>query len=171
MAIRTSTPFHPSVSPRVLDVLGPRVELLTDPLDADALFCVIRGMIPPGVAVPLHGHADVESFYVLSGKAQALIEEDGRREWRDVREGDFFHIPGSVLHAHRNPFQEPVVELIVTTPRLGRFFQEVGRPVASGAALTPPTVEEVERFTRAAARYGHRMPSAEENAAVGIEMP
>jgi anti-sigma factor ChrR (cupin superfamily) len=47
----------------VLDVLGPTVEFLTAPSEKDAEFCVMRGTIPPGVSVPLHSHADFETFF------------------------------------------------------------------------------------------------------------
>jgi len=56
----------------VLDLLdGARMELLSSS-EEDA-YCVIKGTIPPGVSVPLHSHRDAESFYVLSGEAQALV--------------------------------------------------------------------------------------------------
>lgn len=50
-----------------LDVLGPTVEFLTSPAAAHGDFCVMRGVIPPGVAVPLHSHDATEVFFVLSG--------------------------------------------------------------------------------------------------------
>jgi hypothetical protein len=57
----------------VLDLLGPAVELITPP-DGPEDFCVLKGTIPPGVAVPLHSHDDAEAFFVLSGTHQALID-------------------------------------------------------------------------------------------------
>jgi uncharacterized RmlC-like cupin family protein len=132
---------------------------------------VIRGTIPAGASVPLHSHPDPESFYVLSGTAQTLVEEGGRLEWRIVNAGDFVHIPGSERHAHRNVTSRPVVELIVTTPALGRFFQEIGRRVTSGERLSPPDPVELRRFAEVAARYHHWLATPEENAAAGIKFP
>ena len=46
----------------VLDLLGPTVEILTSPKDADAAYCIMLGSLPPGASVPLHSHADAETF-------------------------------------------------------------------------------------------------------------
>jgi hypothetical protein len=82
---------------------------------------VINGSIPPGVTVPLHSHPNDESFYLLSGSVQKLVEEHGKLTWRQANTGDFIHVPGNVKHAWRNTALRPCVGLIVTTVRLGRF--------------------------------------------------
>jgi hypothetical protein len=56
-----------------LDVFGPTVEFLRRPDDSDADFCVMRGVVPPGVTVPLHSHDDAEDFYIVDGTQQVLI--------------------------------------------------------------------------------------------------
>jgi hypothetical protein len=66
---------------------------------------------------------------------------------------------------------EPVIQLITTTPKLGRFFQEVGRRIPSGEHLPAPTPQDIGRFLEVAARYGYWNGSREENAAVGINLP
>ena len=43
-----------------LDVFGATVEFLVSPEDTHDGLSVMRGMIPPGVAVPLHSHGDTE---------------------------------------------------------------------------------------------------------------
>jgi hypothetical protein len=68
----------------------------------------------------------------------------------------------------RNVSSEPVVSLIITTKRLGHFFQETGRPLADAAQ--PPTPEGLARFAAVSARYGYWNGTPEENAAVGIEL-
>src|SRR6266545_442391 len=141
----------------VFDVFGPTVEILTTSEE----YCVLRGTIPPGVSVPMHAHADFEGFFVISGAVLVLTERDGGFEWLDAKQGDFIQIPGGAKHGFRNTSGAPVVQLISTTPRLGRFFQEVGRPVPA----EPPTPEELRRFAEAATRYGHWLGSPEENAA------
>jgi quercetin dioxygenase-like cupin family protein len=150
-----------------LDVFGPQVEFLTMIEDAPNEVCVMRGVIPPGVTVPLHQHEDFEDFYIVAGGHQVLVEEDGRLEWRDAKAGDYVRVPGSVPHAHRNLSDRPAVDLIITTPRMGRYFKEIGRPVGA----PPPTAEEVARFVQTALRYGYRLGTPEENAAVGIDLP
>lgn len=58
--------------------------------------------------------------------------------------------------------------LIVTTPRLGAFFLEVGRPVEPDRGSAPPSPEDFKRLAEAAERYKHWLGSPEENAAIGI---
>jgi quercetin dioxygenase-like cupin family protein len=153
-----------------LDVFGPIVEFLSSPDEPDAIYCVMIGTIPPGVSVPLHSHADIESFYVLSGSVQALTQRGDRFEWLDVKPGDFIHVPGNAKHAFRNQGSEPVVELITTTPNLGKFFQEIGRPVAPGVSAPPPAPDEIQHFLEIASRYRYWNGSPEENAAIGISL-
>ncbi|OBA71987.1 cupin [Mycobacterium sp. 1554424.7] len=148
-----------------MEVFGPVVEFMTPP-DEDQ-FCVMRAVIPPGVVVPLHRHDDFEDFYILAGRHQVLVESGGSMEWREARAGDYVRVPGDVAHAHRNVSQEPAIDLIITTARMGRFFREVGRPVGS----PPPTAREVARFVETAGRYGYRLATPDENAAVGITVP
>ncbi|OBI20455.1 MULTISPECIES: cupin domain-containing protein [unclassified Mycobacterium] len=148
-----------------LEVFGPVVEFMTPP-DEDQL-CVMRAVIPPGVLVPLHSHNDFEDFYILAGSHQVLVEVGGGLQWRDAQAGEYVRVPGDVPHAHRNVSREPAVDLIITTARMGRFFREVGRPVGSA----PPTTREVARFVEVAARYGYRLATPDENAAVGITVP
>ena len=154
----------------VLDVLGPTVEFLTLPSESDSDYCVMKGTVPPGVSVPLHSHPDDESFFILSGAIQVLTQRGDSFEWLDVKSGGFVHVPGGAKHAWRNTSKDPAVGLIVTTSRLGRFFQEVGRPIAPGVPPPPPTPDDIQHFTRIAAEYGHWLGSATENAAVGISL-
>ncbi|OBE94139.1 cupin domain-containing protein [Mycobacterium sp. 852002-10029_SCH5224772] len=148
-----------------LDVLGPTIEFLTWSED----FCVMRGVVPPGVTVPLHRHDDAEDFFIISGTQQVLVESANGLEWRDAHAGDYVRIPGHVPHAHRNISDQPAIEVIVTSARLGRFFQEVGVPATDSPQ--PPTAERLKRFVQAAEKYGYVLGTPEENAAVGIEVP
>jgi quercetin dioxygenase-like cupin family protein len=146
---------------------GSGIERLS-PSTEDA-YCVMRGTIPPGVSVPLHNHEDVESFYLLSGEAEALVQTESGLQWQTLRPGDFIHFPGRVKHAWRNPSSEPVSTLIICTPRLGRALEEMerlknecGTPFASQAAF--------RRLLEICDRYGYWLGSPEENAAVGIKV-
>ena len=73
---------------------------------------------------------------------------------------------GGVPHAWRNVSGEPLVALILTTTRMGRFFQESGRPVAG--APQPVTPEDLAHFATVAAAYGYWHGTPEENVAIGI---
>ena len=48
---------------RLVEFFGPTVEFWTSPDDEHNDFCVLKGTIPPGGAVPLHSHADTEDFF------------------------------------------------------------------------------------------------------------
>lgn len=145
-----------------LDVLGTTVELVS----VTDEFCVLRGVVPPGAVVPLHRHRDPEDFFILSGTQQVLVSAGSGLEWRDAVAGDYLRIPGDVVHAHRNVSSEPAVDLIVTTARLGRFFEEAGRPV-TGA---PPPPAQLADFMAKSLEYGYVLSSPEENAAYGIDL-
>jgi quercetin dioxygenase-like cupin family protein len=152
-----------------LDVLGPTVQFLTSPAAAYDDFCVMRGVIPPGVAVPLHSHDATEVFFVLSGTKQVLTLGSGPAEWVDVRAGDYVHVPRGTRHAHRNVSGEPLIELVITTARLGKWFEEVGTP-ATGAPR-PPAADVLDHFLAVSRKYGYWLGSPEDNAAVGLRLP
>jgi quercetin dioxygenase-like cupin family protein len=154
----------------LLDVFGPTLQFLNSSEESNPVYCIMRGTIPPGVSVPLHSHPDVESFFTLSGTVQALIERENGFEWLDLKPGDFLHIPGDAKHAFRNRSSEPVVQLVATTPRLGKFFRQIGRPVTPDESRSAPTPDDLERFARVAAAHQHWLGNPEENAAIGISL-
>jgi mannose-6-phosphate isomerase-like protein (cupin superfamily) len=154
----------------VLDVFGHAVQFLIAPNGAMESPCLLKGTIPPGVWIPLHSHADPESFYVLSGQAGVLLEAPDGLNWSDASSGDFVQIPSGAKHAFRNILLEPVVFLVLTTARLGHFFAEIGSRYVPGAPQRP-TPADLERFAAAAATYQCWLGGAEENAAAGVLMP
>ncbi len=153
----------------ILDVAGLTVEFLTAPQDAPRDFCVMRGTIPPGAVVPIHSHDSTEAFLIISGTKQALVPGEHGLEWQDVHEGDYVQIASGEAHALRNVSREPVIELIITNPRLGEWFQEAGRPVTGDPG--PPTPDDLARLIAVSAKYGYRLGTPEENRAAGIELP
>ena len=160
---------NPTTGLRV-DVLGPTVEYMLPPDEARDSFCVLKGVIPPGGVVPLHSHPDVEDYVVISGEIQGLrLSQDAHsHEWIVGKAGDYMHVPGGAPHAWRNVSAEPVVTLIFTTPKIGRFFQEIGRPVTP--TPQPVTPEDLAHFAAVSATYGYWNATPEENATVGISL-
>ena len=152
-----------------LDVMGPIVEFLTSPQAAHGDFCVFKGLMPPGVVVPLHSHDETEAFFVLSGTKQVLTLDSGPARWVTVRAGDYIHVPRGTRHAHRNLSDEPVIELVVTTARLGTWFEEVGVP--STGTPQRPTAHDLQRLLTVSERYGYWLGTPEENAAIGLSLP
>jgi hypothetical protein len=43
--------------------VGPTLEFLILPEEADSAYCVMTGTMPPGVSVPLHSHPDIGSCF------------------------------------------------------------------------------------------------------------
>jgi quercetin dioxygenase-like cupin family protein len=153
-----------------LEVFGPSVQFLIEPQSRDETPCVMKGTIPPGVCVPMHSHAGIEAFYVLSGNVEVLTEEGGKVHWITVGPGDFIQVPSEAKHGFRNGSKDPVVQLITTTSRLGRFFQEIGRSLHRDEIARPPFPDEIQSFLKTAERYGYWLATPEENAAVGISL-
>lgn len=147
---------------------GTTIELLT-PLSEDA-YCVMTGAIPRGCAVPLHSHEDAESFYLLSGKAEVLVQTTGGLQWQTFEPGDFLHIPGGTKHAWRSHSSEAAITLITCTAKLGRALEEMGQ-VTSGYREPTLSRATMQRLMEISERYGYWIGSREENAAVGIELP
>jgi quercetin dioxygenase-like cupin family protein len=155
-----------------VEVLGPLVQFLTAPANEDGVPCTMRGTIPPGIVVPLHSHADPETYLVVSGEAEALVEKANDLEWIRLGPGDVFEVPGHAKHAFRNTSRHPAVMIIVSTAKIGRFFQEIGTPIVSGAKTAgPPSEAIVRHFLQTAERYGYWNATPEENAQAGITLP
>ena len=152
----------------VLEFFGPTLEFLTLPEDEHNDFCMLKGTIPPDVYVPLHSHHDTEDFLVISGAVECLRQDTEGYEWIGAKAGDYIHVPAGAQHAWRNLSSEPVVNRIITSKRLGRFFKEAGRPLTGEPQ--PVTPEDLARFAAVSARYGYWNATPEENAAVGIRM-
>ena len=161
--------INPAKGIRV-DLMGPTVEFLTSPQETGIDYCLLRGVIPPGVSVPLHSHPDTEDFIVIHGEVQALRRGTSGYEWTEVKAGDHVRVPGNVRHAWRNATGTPFTTYIITTSKLGKFFQEVGRPI--GSTDEPVTAEGIAdflaRYASVAGKYGYWNATPEENAAVGI---
>ena len=80
---------------KVLELLGPTVEFLTSPQDAQNDFCVLKGTIPPSVSVPLHSHADTEDFLVISVEVEGLRQDSEDYTWIGAKAGDYIHVPSN----------------------------------------------------------------------------
>jgi quercetin dioxygenase-like cupin family protein len=164
--LRDMTIVDPT-SVETINVLGPTIQFITPPDGGggDAP-CVMRGTIPPGVVVPLHSHADPETFFQLSGQVEALDHSPEGFAWLPIGAGDLFHVPGGIKHAFRNAGPEPAVMLITSTERIGAFFREIATP----AGGWPPSEDALRHFLETADRYGYWNATPEENAEVGLAL-
>jgi quercetin dioxygenase-like cupin family protein len=158
-------------APGSLDVLGPRIELLTTPAEQDNVPCIMRGTVPTGAVIPLHSHPDPETFIAVSGEIEGLAQSPSGSDWLRLEPGDVFHVPGGAGHGFRNVGSEPAVMIIISTSKIGRFFREVGKPCRPGEMPAPPSQDEIQTFLRTADRYGYWNASPEENARAGVPLP
>jgi quercetin dioxygenase-like cupin family protein len=62
---------HSSEAP-LFNVFGPLQQFLIAPSDTSGAFGVMRAVVPPSIAIPLHSHADPEVFFVVEGKLKVL---------------------------------------------------------------------------------------------------
>jgi quercetin dioxygenase-like cupin family protein len=149
----------------ILGALGPRIQRLTALSDEDDGYCLIRSTFPAGVVVPIHSHADRETFYILDGELAC----GGIDRWFRLADRDVFDVPGALRHGFRNLSGAPASLLFVTTMRMAGFFRDIGRPAAT-APRGPPTPAGLQRFSEIAHRYGPWLGSLADNAAVGISL-
>lgn len=109
----------------------------------------------------------MECFFVISGQQEVLTHIDGKFTWTMCWPGDYIEVPSGAKHAFRNLSSTPSTSLIITTEKLGRFFENVGRPVINGE-IAPPTPEILRNFIESAISSGYWLGSSEENVSVGL---
>jgi hypothetical protein len=107
-----------------INVMGPSIQFLSPLEEADDAPCLMRGTIPPGVAVPLHSHADSETFLQVSGEVEALVEAEDGFDWVRVRAGDVF------LHSGWGQARVP-------QPGTGTGSHDRGQHLPDGPVLPP----------------------------------
>jgi hypothetical protein len=59
-------------------------------------------------------------------------------------------------------------EKAIISSKLGRFFEEIGRPISRSITLSPPSPAELQRVVQAGQRYGYWFATPEENASAGV---
>jgi quercetin dioxygenase-like cupin family protein len=167
---QTSTQLTQTAYKRLSTPNGTLFEILASPEEVGDGICFIRGTVPPGVAVPLHSHSDLEIFYILEGAMEVFQSKEGASGWTTVGAGAVVALRGNVKHALRNTSSLPATLALVTTSRMWEFFSEVSKPFDPRRRPAPPTPEEKTNFVATVARYGYWMASPEENAAIGISL-
>lgn len=172
-ALRAAPQLIDPTAVGVLEVLGPRVRIVTPLTGDDRSPCLLRGTIPAGGVVPLHSHPEPETFIALDGAMEGLVGTGKGLRWVALEAGGVLHVPGGVPHAWRNRSDAPAESYIVTEEGIARFFREVGTPItaADGSPASEPSPADLERFAGAAKRFGHWLAGPEENAAIGIVPP
>jgi quercetin dioxygenase-like cupin family protein len=149
----------PGQGKRTLWVLGEAVTYKVSSRRTGGAYAMFEVATPPGAGPPPHvQHREDESFYVLEGEYEFLMEGSTIR----AGAGSLLYFPKGTLHAH-NGVGEGVGRMLVTQTPGGlyeRFFEELGK-VAEGDDAEPPVFEEqadAESIVATAAKYGIEIP-------------
>jgi quercetin dioxygenase-like cupin family protein len=156
---KTGSDTHEIFSPQ--QDLRPRNRYLTDVTDRDGDYCVMLCTLPQGVVVPMHSHADRETFYVMSGHPDAFRGD----HWETLSPGDVFDAQNGIRHAWRNSSGTAASMLCVTTMRMARFLRDVA--VDDGFA---DPLAGAQRFLRLVQEHGYWLASPEQNAVIGLDI-
>src|SRR5262249_25760855 len=147
----------PTSLPDATEVFSPQQHLhptnvyLTAISENEEDYCVILCTLPAGVVVPLHSHADRETFYVISGTMEALRVD----RWETLGPGDVFDVRDGTKHAWRNSSQGTATMLCVTTTKLAKFLQDIS---ATQDDISTPD-EHARRFFRLVRANGYWLAS------------
>jgi quercetin dioxygenase-like cupin family protein len=159
--------IHSSNVPSI-NLFGALHQLLVASAEASGAFGIVRMIVPPGVAIPLHSCADPEVFYVLEGTVEFLQYEGDSSRWLTANSGDLVCAPSDVKHAFRNNSSAPVTYLVASTPNPYNFLNELKESFHPDPSAGSPTPEEMQRLLTLVAKYNYWVASPEENTAIGL---
>jgi quercetin dioxygenase-like cupin family protein len=136
---------------RMVQLLGALITFRATTRETGGAFSMVEVALKPGVAVPLHRHADSESFQILEGEVEFTIGRETLRRGA----GDFVHVPGNLSHGFRQVGDGVGRVLAISMPGLAHegFFLEAGDPVAYWA-FPPAAPPDLPRIVRAGLRHG-----------------
>ncbi len=143
---------------RSLWVLGELVTHKTTGEQTGGAYSLFEVTTQPGGGVLPHvQHREDESFYVLEGGYEFLVEA------RTIRAGAGFllYVPKGNLHTYKNVGEGVGRMLVSQTPGglYEHFFEEVGKPVDDEAGpLVFEDQPDVGRIVEVAAKYGIEIP-------------
>jgi quercetin dioxygenase-like cupin family protein len=169
MTISNQNPISSSTENQMFDVFGVQLQFLVAPEETGNQTSLYKGILPPGVVIPLHNHPDSEAFYVLEGTLELYQETGEYKGWHSLSAGNAIAVASGVKHALRNTSSVPSAVIAVTEHGLYEFFREIAKPAQQGST-TLPSPEDMQRLFAVAAKYSYWMGSPEENAAVGIKL-
>ncbi len=148
----------PGEGARSLWVMGVLVTYKIPSHQTGGAYALFEVATRPGAGPPPHiHHREDESFYVLEGEYEFLIEGQSI----SVGAGSLIYVPKGTLHAHKNVGEGVGRMLISQTPGglYERFFEEVGTAVDGEAG--PLVVEDkpnLERLMTIGVQYGIEIP-------------
>ena len=143
---------------QTLSVVGDTYRIVIAGEQTGGAYAAIDMLIPPGGGPGPHSHAAIqESFYVVDGEIEFKTED----KTHTAGKGAFVNIPlGGLVHQFKNRTNTTAHLLCLVTPAgLEKFFEEIGKPVALGEFLPPPTIgpEEQKKMQAIAEKYGQKL--------------
>ena len=150
--------FPPGQGSKSVWLFGELVVCKTKSEQTGGAYSLFEVVTQPGGGPPPHvQHREDESFYVLEGEYELLVEGGTLR----AGAGSLLYVPRGNLHAHRNVGGGVGKMLVSQTPGglHERFWEEIGEEGRDEStrrvAEDPPGTE---RIARIAAEYGIEMP-------------
>lgn len=148
----------PGEGSKSLWVFGELVTYKTPSEQTGGAYSLFEMVTHPGGGPPLHvQHREDESFYVLEGEYEFLVED----RTINAGAGSLIYLPKGNLHAHHN-VGEGIGRMLVSQTPGGlheRFFEEIGEEMKD--RCTPPVSEDppdMETIAKIAADYGIEIP-------------
>jgi mannose-6-phosphate isomerase-like protein (cupin superfamily) len=143
---------------RSLWVLGELVTCKTTSEQTGGAYSLFEVTTQPGGRILPHvQHREDESFYVLEGEYEFLIEGHTIRASASY----LLYVPKGTLHTHKNVGERVGRMLISQTPGglYEHFFEAVGKPVyGDGRPLVFEDHPNMRRIVEVAAEYGIEIP-------------
>ena len=143
--------------PRTYDSVGCLIRFRVFPEEVMGKYCIVEAVVPPGAGAPPNHHAgEFESFYVLEGTVDFVV--DGVP--RSVVAGEHVVVPDGAVHAFAATGDRAARLLIINAPgdMHARFFAEAGRAVPDDTAL-PSDAPDVGRILAVGSAVGMSFPA------------
>ena len=148
----------PDEGGRSLWVFGELVRYKTRSEQTGGAYSLFEIASPSGGGPPPHiQHREDESFYLLEGEYEFLVED---RPF-SVGAGSLIYVPRGTLHAHKNLREETGRLLLSQTPGglHERFFEEIGEPAEDNSRPPVPVDQQhMEKIIAIATEYGIEIP-------------
>lgn len=111
-----------------LNVLGMQLKFLCTSSDTKGRYSSMLNTVPKGLGAPPHQHPWDESFYVLKGEVEFLM--NGERQL--LKTGDYILIPANTVHGFTGMSDEEGLLIAFESPgHSSQFFQEINDTVRS----------------------------------------
>ena len=96
---------------QTFNVFGVLLTFLVTPNETGHEVSLFKGILPPGVVIPLHSHSEPEVLYVLEGSLEVYRESGEAPGWSTTPPAGVLAFPGNLKHALRNTSSTPTVTI------------------------------------------------------------